>query len=249
MTDTGTTTTTTAASTTTPAAAGEPAGTLRRLRREAMGQDALLFSAAFSLGALIYVVVEFAQLVVDDGATGDFWSVTLSDHLVLVGLIVGELFVVLNNGMRQGLRGHSIGKHRVGLAVVDVRTGAPTGAARGVLRGLVMAVLLDLAAAAVPIGLPTVLRRLTPDAWHVGGAAYLALLVLLVPILLSTDRGLADRVARTSVVLGVGDRAVTSERRSRLVTVIEALGVVGLLTVALTYIAFFAQVLRFPDLL
>jgi uncharacterized RDD family membrane protein YckC len=222
--------------------------TVRRLRREAMGQDALLFSAAFSLGALLYFVVEIVQLAVDDDATGDFWSVTLSDHLILVGLVAGELFVVLNNGLRQGLRGHSIGKHRVGLAVVDVETGAPTGAARGVLRGLVMAVLLDLAAAAIPIGLPTVLRRSTPEAWHVGGAAYLALLVLLVPLLLPTDRGLADRLVRTRVVRGVGERAVTSERRSRLLTVIEVLGVVGLLTVALTYIVFFAQVLQFPRL-
>ena len=222
--------------------------TVRGLRREALGQDALLFCAAFSAGALLYFVVEIVQLAVDDGATGDFWSVTLSDHLVLVGLIVGELFVVLNNGLRQGLRGHSVGKHRVGLAVVDVDSGAPTGAARGLVRGLVMAVLLDLAAAAVPVGLPTVLRRLTPDAWHVGGAAYLALLVLVVPLVLSTDRGLADRLVRTQVVRGVGPRAVTSERRSRVLTVIEVLGVVGLLTVASTYIAFFAQVLRFPDL-
>ena len=222
--------------------------TVRQLRREAMGRDALLFSAAFSLGGLIYFVVESLRLAIDDSPGGDFWTVSMSDGLILTGLIVGELFVVVNNGLRQGLRGHSIGKHRVGLAVVDVRTGAPTGAARGVVRGLVMAVLLDLAAAAVPVGLPTVLRRLTPEAWHVGGAAYLALLVLLVPLLLSTDRGVADRLVGTRVVLGVGERAVTSERRSRVLTVIEVLGVVGLLSVALAYIAFFAQVLRFPDL-
>ena len=222
--------------------------TVKQLRREALAQDALLFSAAFSAGALIYFVVEIVQLAVDDGSNRDFWSVTLSDHLILAGLVVGELFVIVNNGLRQGVRGHSVGKHRVGIAVVDTVTGAPTGAARGLLRGLVMAVLLDLAAAAIPIGLPTVLRRMTPDAWHVGGAAYVALLVLVVPIVLSTDRGLADRLTRTHVVLGVGEMAVTSERRSRVLTVIEVLGVVGLLTVALTYIAFFAQVLRFPDL-
>lgn len=222
--------------------------TVKQLRREALGQDALLFSAAFSAGALIYFVVEIVQLAVDDGSNRDFWSVTLSDHLILAGLVVGELFVIVNNGLRQGIRGHSVGKHRVGIAVVDTVTGSPTGAARGLLRGLVMAVLLDLAAAAIPIGLPTVLRRLTPDAWHVGGAAYVALLVLVVPIVLSTDRGLADRLTRTKVVLGVGETAVTTEQRSRWLTVIDVLGVVGLLTVALTYIAFFAQVLRFPDL-
>jgi uncharacterized RDD family membrane protein YckC len=222
---------------------------VRQLRREALGQDALLFSAAFSLGALVYFIVEIVQLAGDDRSDRDFWSVSLSDNLILSGLIVGELFVIVNNGLRQGLRGHSVGKHRVGIAVVDVDGGAPTGAARGLLRGLVMAVLLDLAAAAIPIGLPTVLRRLTPDAWHVGGAAYVALLVLLVPILLATDRGVADRIARTKVVRGVGDSAVTSDERSRWLTVIEVLGVVGLLTVASTYIVFFAQVLRFPDLL
>jgi hypothetical protein len=222
--------------------------TVRQLRREALGRDALLFSAAFSLGALVYVVVETLRLAIGDGPGGDFWTVSMSDGLVLTGLVVGELFVVVNNGLRQGVRGHSAGKHRVGLAVVDTRTGRPTGAARGVLRGVVVAVLLDLAAAAVPIGLPTVLRRLTPEAWHVGGAAYLALLVLVVPILLSTDRGLADRVARTEVVRGVGEHAVTGERRSRWLAVVEVLGVAGLMTVAITYIAFFAQVLRFPRL-
>lgn len=222
---------------------------MRQLRREALGQDALLFSAAFSFGALLFFVVEIVRLAVDDQASGDFWAVSLSDSLILSGLVVGELFVIANNGWRQGVRGHSIGKHRVGIVVVDVSTGAPTGPARGLLRGVVMAVLLDLAAAAVPIGLPTVLRRLTPDAWHVGGAAYVALIVLLVPILLSTDRGVADRIARTEVVRGVGATAITTAERSRWLTVIDVLGVVGLLTVALTYIAFFVRVLRFPDLI
>lgn len=223
------------------------AASVRRLRREALGQDALLFSAAFSLGALVYFVVEIVQLAVDDRSSGDFWSVSLSDHLILAGLVVGELFVVVNNGLRQGVRGHSIGKHRVGLAVVDAGTGVPTGAARGLLRGVVMAVLLDLAAAAVPIGLPTVLRRLTPEAWHVGGAAYVALVVLLVPLVLATDRGLADRIVGTRVVLATGPGAVTSEGRSRWLTLIDVLGVLGLLTVALTYIVFFATVLHFPQ--
>jgi uncharacterized RDD family membrane protein YckC len=220
---------------------------LRRLRREALGQDALLFSAAFSAGALVWFVAESIRLAIDDQSSGDFWSVSLSDDLILAGLVVGELFVIWNNGLRQGLRGHSIGKHRVGLAVVDVERGVPTGAARGLLRGLVMAVLLDLAAAALPIGLPTVLRRLTPDAWHVGGAAYVALLVLLVPLLLRTERGVADRIAGTKVVRGAGPDAVTTDARSRWVTVIEVLGVIGLLTVAITYIVFFAQLLTFPQ--
>jgi hypothetical protein len=222
--------------------------TVRMLRREGLGQDALLFSAAFSLGALLYLAVEVVRSSVDGGADVDFWSVTTSEQLVLVGLIVAELFVVANNGLRQGIRGHSIGKHRVGLAVVDVTTGQPSGAARGLLRGLVTAVLIDLSAAAIPAGFPTVLRRLTPEAWHVGGAAYVALLLLIVPLLLSSDRSVADRISRTHVVLGTGPGATTTERRSRQVGAIEAAGAIGLLAVAITYIAFFAQLLRFPDL-
>lgn len=222
--------------------------TVRQLRREALGQDALLFSAAFSVGALLYFAAETVQLAFGSGGGGDFWTVSLSDNLILCGLVAGELFLIWNNGLRQGIRGHSIGKHRVGIAVVGAGTGRPTGIWRGLLRGLVMAVLLDLAAAAVPIGLPTVLRRLTPEAWHVGGAAYLALLLLLIPLLIPTDRGFADRLTGTRVIRGVGESAVTSEARSRLVSAIEVLGVVGLLTVAVTYIVFFAQLLHFPDL-
>lgn len=223
--------------------------TVRQLRREALGQDALLFSAAFSAGAFVYFVVETVQRALDDQPGSDFWSVSLSDNLILGGLIAGELFVIVNNGLRQGLRGHSIGKHRVGLAVVDADDDIPTGAARGLLRGLVMAVLLDLAAAALPFGLPTVLRQLTPDAWHVGGAAYLALLLLFLPLLIRTDRGFADRIAGTKVVRAVGPGAYTTEERGRWVTIIELAGVAGLLAVSITYIVFFAQLLRFPDLL
>lgn len=153
------------------------------------------------------------------------------------------------DGLRQGRRGHSIGKHRVGLAVVDVADDAPTGTARGLLRGIVTALLLDLSAAAIPIGLPTVLRQATPDAWHVGGASYLALLVLVVPLVVATDRGLADRVARTRVVRARGADALTTPARRRLLTWIDAAGVAGLLAVAITYIAFYSPLLRFPDLL
>ncbi len=147
---------------------------------------------------------------VAEGGNSDFWTISLSDDLILSGLIAGELFLIWNNGLRQGLRGHSIGKHRVGLAVVDVGDGAPTGAARGILRGVIMAVLLDLAVAAIPIGLPTVFRRLTPESWHFGGAAYLALIVLVVPLFLSSNRGFADRIARTKVVRGTGAEAMTT---------------------------------------
>ena len=221
--------------------------TIRQLRREALGHDALLFSAAFSAGALLYFLGRAVREALSDGGSSDFWTISLSDDLILSGLIVGELFLIWNNGLRQGLRGHSIGKHRVGLAVVDVGDEAPTGAVRGILRGLVMAVLLDLAVAAIPIGLPTTFRRLTPDSWHFGGAAYLALIVLVVPLLLSSDRGFADRIARTKVIRASGEGATTTEGRQRILTAVDVGGVIGLLAVAITYIAYYSPLLRFPE--
>jgi hypothetical protein len=221
--------------------------TIRQLRRQALGQDALLFSAAFSAGALLYFVGRLIHLAIAQDANDDFWSIGLSDDLILTGLIAGELFLIWNNGLRQGLRGHSIGKHRVGLMVVDVGDDAPTGAVRGLLRGVVMAVLLDLAVAAIPIGLPTVLRRTTPESWHFGGAAYLALLVLLIPLLLPSDRGFADRIARTKVVRATGMGATTASARRRVLVALDVAGVVGLLAVAIGYIAYYSPLLQFPQ--
>lgn len=222
--------------------------TIRGLRRDALGQDALLFCGAFTTGAAVYIVVRALHAIFGDGTQDAFWSISLSDNLILSGLIAGELFLIWNNGIRQGLRGHSIGKHRIGLSVVDVSTGKPTGAARGLLRGAVMAILLDLAVAAIPISLPTTLRRLTPESWHFGGAAYLALLALLVPLLIPTGRGFADWIARTKVVRAAGPGAVTDATRKRVLVVLDVLGVAGVLAVALAYIAFFSPLLHFPHL-
>jgi hypothetical protein len=215
--------------------------TLRQRRRDAMLHDALVFCTAFSVGALGYAVV---TLVFDEGET--FWSVSLSDGLILSGLVVAELFLLWNNGVRQGVRGHSIGKHRTGLQVVDVRSGRPVGWGRGLWRGIVLVGLLDLALAVVPVGLPTVLRRLTPDAWHVGAFAYLAVLVLVVPLLLPTGRGLADLLAGTEVV----DSAETTApaRRSALL-LIDGLGVAGVLIVFVLYLSFLWPLIgRLPSL-
>ncbi|GAA3534334.1 hypothetical protein GCM10022234_34000 [Aeromicrobium panaciterrae] len=220
--------------------------TTRQLRRDALLQDALLFCLAFTAGAVLYVAGRGIH-VLTSTTTGDFWSISLSDDMLLSGLIAGELFLIWNNGLRQGVRGHSIGKHRVGLKVVDVGDDSPTGRWRGLLRGVVMAALLDLAVAAIPIGLPTSLRRLTPESWHVGGAAYLALLVLLVPLLLPTGRGFADWLARTKVVRAEGADAVTTTGRRRALVVLDIVGVAGVLGVALLYIAFFSPLLlQFP---
>ena len=220
--------------------------TVRDLRRSALAQDVLVFCVAFTAGAVLYLLY---RLVAGDG-TSSLWSLGLSDELLLSGLGAGELFLLWNNGWRQGIRGHSIGKHRVGLRVVDVTTGRPTGPVRGVVRGLLMAVLLDLAVAAVPIGLPTVLRRLTPEEWHVGGAAYVAVVLLVLPLLLPTDRGVADRLLHTGVVRAEGADATTTEPRRRALVVLDVVGVVGVLAVASTYLAFFWPLIwRLPDLL
>ena len=54
--------------------------TIPQLRRDAFGQDLLLFCLAFSGGALAYAVVRaFAEGV----SGGDFWSIGLSDGLFL----------------------------------------------------------------------------------------------------------------------------------------------------------------------
>lgn len=223
----------------------EEVRTVGDLRRSALAQDVLLFCVAFSAGALLVVAVR----LLGSATRGDVWDLGRSDALLLGGLVAGELFLLWNNGLRQGVRGHSIGKHREGLLVVDPATGRVTGAARGLLRGLVAAVLLDLAVAAVPIGLPTVLRTATPDAWHLGLAAYLGLLALLVPLLLGMHRGVLDRVARTEVVRGTGADAATSTPRRRALVVLDVVGVLGVLAVCVAHLSFMWPLLwRWPGL-
>src|SRR5688500_20262943 len=101
--------------------------TVRELRRAALGQDTLLFCLAFTIGAAVYAV--YSAIV--DGLA-DYWSIGLSDGLLLSGLIGGELFLLWNNGYRQGVRGHSIGKHRCGIAVrSEERRGGKEGGAGG----------------------------------------------------------------------------------------------------------------------
>ncbi|MGH3458533.1 hypothetical protein [Aeromicrobium sp.] len=218
--------------------------TVRELRRDALLQDTLLFCLAFTIGAAVYAVV---RAIVDGLA--DFWTIGLSDGLLLSGLVAGELFLLWNNGYRQGVRGHSIGKHRSGIAVVDRGDDAPTGVARGLARGLIMVVLLDLAAAAIPVGLPTVLRSATPESWHFGVTAYIALAVILVPLLLPTDRGLADWLLRTKVVRATGADATTRPGRRRALVVLDVVGVVGVLAVVTTYVAFYWPLIwQFPSL-
>ena len=220
--------------------------TTRQLRRDALVQDALLFCLAFTIGALSYFAGRGLHALMAE-TTSDFWSISLSDDLLLSGLLAGEAFLIWNNGLRQGTRGHSIGKHRMGLKVVDVGDDAPTGPWPGLIRGVAMAVLLDLSVAAIPIGLPTALRRLTPESLHFGGAAYLALLVLVIPLLLPTGRGFADWLARTKVVRAEGADAVTAASRRRALVVLDIAGVAGVLGVALLYIAFFSPLLvQFP---
>ena len=219
-------------------------------RRSALGQDALLFCGAFTCGVVVFSALHLFSDVFSNSSDfgSDYWSVGLSDALMVSGLLGGELFMLWNNGIRQGRRGHSIGKHRIGLRVIDALSGEPTGAARGLLRGLILVLLLDLSLAAIPVGFPTVLRTFTPESLHFGGAAYLALAVLVIPFLIHTRRGFADVVARTKVVQAVGADATIGEKRRRMLLMVDALGVLGVLAVAANYIAFYSPLLfRFPS--
>ena len=225
---------------------GEPAfRTITQLRRDALQQDLLLFCLAFSSGALVYAVVR----AVSEGATGgDFWSIGLSQGLLLSGLVAGELFIFWNLGIRQGIRGHSIGKHRVGLLVADAATREPVGWFRGAIRGLVLALLLDLSAAAVPVNLPTVLRAITPtQSGHIGLVTYVAAALLLIPLIFSIRRDLADRLLHTEVIRASGANAVTSPIRRKALVALDVIGVLGVAAVMAVYIAYWWPLLwQFP---
>lgn len=220
-------------------------------RRAALFQDTLLFCGAFTCGAVVFTIVRAIVDALKDSTTGGkgYWEIGLSDGLILSGLIAGELFILWNNGVRQGIRGHSIGKHRVGLRVVDVETGEPTGPLRGFLRGLIMAALLDLSVAAIPIGLPTVFRRLTPESLHFGGAAYLALIVLIIPFILRSRRGLADLLVQSKVIQATGEDAVLASSRRHVLEFLDIVGVLGVIAVAANYILFYWPLFfHFPNI-
>lgn len=220
-------------------------------RRSALLQDTLLFCGAFTVGAILFTIIHAIVDTAKDSAAGGkgYWEIGLSDGLILSGLIAGELFILWNNGVRQGIRGHSIGKHRVGLRVIDPGTGEPTGALRGLFRGLIMAALLDLAIAAIPIGLPTVFRRLTPESLHFGGAAYLALLVLIVPFVIKSRRGFADLLVRSTVVQAAGSDAVLATSRQHILEFLDIVGVLGVMAVGANYVLFYWPLFfRFPKL-
>lgn len=217
-----------------------------QLRRAALWQDVLLGCLAFTVGAVVYAVY---RGIVDGRAGGEFWSIGLSDGLLTSGLAACELFVVWNNGIRQGIRGHSIGKHRMGLTVGDLATRRPVGVLRGLVRGIVLAVLIDGAAAAVPVDLPTVGRTLTPGSWHLGIAAYVALALLVIPLALSWRRDIADRLVHTEVTRASGAGAVTAPARRKALVALDAIGVAGVFAVMLTYLAFYGPfIFRFPGL-
>lgn len=229
------------------ALSGKPAfRTIIQLRRDALVQDLMLFCLAFSGGALVYTVVRAVLESAD--TTGEFLGIGLSEGLLLSGLVAGEAFVFWNLGLRQGIRGHSIGKHRVGLRVVDVTRQEPIGVVRGALRGLLLAILVDVAAVVVPVGLPTVLRLTTPDSLHIGLTTYLAAAVLLIPAIFPLRRDLADRLLHSEVIRASGSDAVTSPSRRKALMILDIAGVVGVAAVMATYLALAAFILRFPPL-
>jgi len=220
--------------------------TIRQLRRDALGQDFLLFCLAFTGGALLYAAVRGFT----EGVNGDsYWSIGLSTGLLFSGLVAGEIFLIWDLGVRQGMRGHSIGKHRLGLRVVDVDSGEPIGFVRGAIRGVILAVLVDLSVAAVPARLPTVLRETTPDSWHIGAATYAAVLLLAVPVLFSFRRDFADNLLRTEIIRASGADAVTAQNRQVALIVLEVAGLLGVAAVMATYVAFWWPLfLQFPGL-
>jgi hypothetical protein len=225
---------------------GEPEfRTITQLRRDALEQDLLLFCLAFSGGAFLYAVV---RAVTEGASGGDYWSIGLSRGLLLSGLIAGEVFLFWDLGIRQGIRGHSIGKHRVGLLVVDVATRQPVGWLRGAIRGLVLALLVDLSAAAVPVNLPTVLRAITPtQSGHIGLVTYVAAALLLIPLIFSIRRDLADRLLRTEVIRASGADAVTSPSRRKALVALDIIGVLGVAAVMTVYLAYWWPLLwQFP---
>lgn len=219
------------------ALSGEPEfRTITQLRRDALEQDLLLFCLAFSGGALVYAVI---RAVTEGASGGDYWSIGLSEGLLLSGLIAGEAFLFWDLGIRQGIRGHSIGKHRVGLVVADIATREPVGLVRGAFRGALIALLVDLAVAALPVRLPTVLRALTPDqAGHIGLVTYIAAALLLLPVILPIRRDIADRLLRTEIVRASGAGAVTSPRRRKALIALDVVGVLGVAAVMGTYLAY-----------
>ena len=225
---------------------GEPEfRTITQLRRDALEQDLLLFCLAFSGGALLYAVIR----AVSEGASGgDFWEIGLSKGLQLSGLVAGEAFIFWNLGIRQGVRGHSIGKHRVGLLVADVATREPVGWVRGAIRGLLLVLLIDLSAAAAPVNLETVLRAITPtQSGHIGLVTYIAAALLLIPILFSIRRDIADQILHTEVIRASGANAVTSPLRRKALVALNVIGVLGVAAVMAVYLAYWWPLLwQFP---
>jgi hypothetical protein len=221
---------------------GEPEfRTITQLRRDALQQDLLLFCLAFDVGALLYAIV---RAVSEGSSGGDFWSIGLSGGLLLSGLIAGELFIFWDLGIRQGIRGHSIGKHRVGLLVADVATRKPVGWVRGAIRGLLIVLLLDLSVAAVPLDLPTVLRAITPtQSGHIGLVTYVAVALLLIPLFFSIRRDLADRLLRTEIIRASGANAVTSPIRRKALVALDVIAILGVAAVMAIYLGYWWPVL------
>ena len=163
-------------------------------------------------------------------------------------MVAGESFLFWDLGIRQGIRGHSIGKHRVGLLVADVATREPVGWVRGAIRGLLLVLLLDLSLAAVPVNLPTVLRAITPtQSGHIGLVTYVAFALLLIPLIFSLRRDLADRLLRTEIIRASGANAVTSPTRRKALVALDVIGILGVAAVMAVYLAYWWPLLwQFP---
>jgi len=96
----------------------------------------------------------------------------------------------------------------------------------------------------VPVGLPTALRAITPNqSGHIGLVTYVAGALLLIPLIFSNRRDLADRLLRTEIIRASGANAVTSPIRRKALAALNVIGIVGVAAVMSVYLAYWWPVL------
>jgi hypothetical protein len=76
---------------------------------------------------------------------------------------------------------------------------------------------------------------------------YLAAALLLIPLIFSIRRDLADRLLRTEVIRASGADAVTSPSRRKALVALDIIGVLGVAAVMTVYLAYWWPLLwQFP---
>lgn len=128
-----------------PAGAPPPAAAHRLTTRAfAWLIDVLMAAAAGAVPALVglWLLVAGGQWSRRSDGTRVLEAVPPAALVLLaLAVLVHVLVAAWNQGVRQGRTGHSIGKQRLGLLVLDQHTGAPLGSGRGLLRWALSVVL------------------------------------------------------------------------------------------------------------